>query len=137
MPLWPLTFVMDLDWGFIAIVFVFSFPTTVVLLTVDSVYLGNQSVNVSALNRWVLSLLDWLLLNKSFYFSRLSVVSSFSLTLFLYFSPPPCWEPALMVASLGLAQTPSNLSILPCRTLACGASHRLPVRARYLECCWG
>lgn len=74
---------MDLDWGFIAIFFVLSFLTTVVLLTVDSIYLGNQSVNVSALNPWVLSLVDWLLLNKSFYFSRLSVVSSFSLTLSL------------------------------------------------------
>lgn len=105
---------MDLDRGFIAIFFVLSFPTTVVLLTVDSIYLGNQSVNVSALNPWVLSLVDWLLLNKSFYFSRLSVVSSFSLTLslsvFLSFStlgasssggiPWPCTDP-------------HNLSILP------------------------
>lgn len=105
---------MDLDRGFIAIFFVLSFPTTVVLLTVDSIYLGNQSVNVSALNPWVLSLVDWLLLNKSFYFSRLSVVSSFSLTLslsvFLFFStlgasssggiPWPCTDP-------------HNLSILP------------------------
>lgn len=74
---------MDLDWGFIAIFFVLSFPTTVVLLTVDSIYLGNKSVHVSALNPWVLSLVNWLLLNKSFYFSRLSVVSSFLLTLSL------------------------------------------------------
>lgn len=73
---------MDLDWEFIAIFFVLSFPTTVMLLTVDSIYQEtNQSVNVSALNPWVLSLVDWLLLNKSFYFSRLSVVSSFPLTL--------------------------------------------------------
>lgn len=127
---------MDLDWGFIAIFFVLSFPTTVVLLTLDSIYLGNQSVNVSALNPWVLSLVDWLLLNKSFYFSRLSVVSSFSLTLFLYFSPPPRWEPASAVASLGLAQTPSSLSILPCGTLACGARCRLRLRARCPKHCW-
>lgn len=65
----------------------FLFPTTVVLLTVDSAYLGNRSVNVSALNPWVSSSVDWLLLNKSFYFSRLSVVSSFSLP--LSFCTPP------------------------------------------------
>lgn len=108
---------MDLDWRFIAIFFVLSFPTTVVLLTVDSIYLGNRSVHVSALNPWVLSLVDWLLLNKSFYFSRLSVVSSFSLTLSFCISLPlHAGRHYRWRHRFGLVQTPSSISSLwdPC-----------------------
>lgn len=92
------------------------------LLTVDSVYLRNQSVNVSALNPWVLSLVDWLLLNKSFYFSRLSVVSSFSLTLSLsiFLLPSTLCQPGLAASTRGgtpsIAQILLELSILPCGT---------------------
>ena len=41
------------------------------------------------------------------------------------------------MASLAFAQTPSNLSIVPCGTLACSAGHGPPVRARCPECWWG
>lgn len=107
----------------------FLFPTTVVLLTVDSAYLGNRSVNVSALNPWVSSSVDWLLLNKSFYFSRLSVVSSFSLP--LSFCTPPAlhalpgragsqhWHP-------GITQPPQNPASFPVGPPALPCSSALP-----------
>lgn len=123
---------MDLDWRFIAIFFVLSFPTTVVLLTVDSIYLGNRSVNVSALNPWVLSLVDWLLLNKSFYFSRLPVVSSFSLTLSFCISLPlHAGRQHWWWHRLALYRLPPTS--VPGRTLAHGASCRLLVRVRCPE----
>lgn len=123
---------MDLDWRFIAIFFVLSFPTTVVLLTVDSIYLGNRSVHVSALNPWVLSLVDWLLLNKSFYFSRLSVVSSFSLTLSFCISLPlHAGRHYRWRHRLALYRPPPTS--VPCGTLARGASRRLLGRVRCPE----